>query len=86
MDMYTDDLITRDELNDKIGKDKLVIERLQGELKMVEQRLTKSDRLQAILNETFKGVEDICNLKNVTNAQLKQIIEIIDVDHEGNVK
>lgn len=86
MDMYTDDLITREELNEKIGKDKQNIERLQGELKMVEQHLTKSDRLQTILNETFKGVEDICNLKNVTNAQLRQVIERIEVDHDGNVE
>lgn len=85
MDMYTDDLITREELNEKIGKDKLEIERIQGELKLVEHNLTKSDRLQMLLNETFKGIEDIVDLRNVSNAQLKKIIDRIEVDHEGNV-
>ena len=32
IDMYTDDLITREELNDKIGKDKQEMNRLQEEL------------------------------------------------------
>ena len=33
MDMYTDDLITREELNEKIGGTKQEIERLENELK-----------------------------------------------------
>ena len=35
MDMYTDDLISREELNEKIGGMRKEIERLESELKMV---------------------------------------------------
>lgn len=35
MDMYTDDLISREELNDKIGGMRKEIERLENELKMI---------------------------------------------------
>ena len=86
MDMYTDDLITRDELNEKIGGDKQELLRLEGELKMVEQHLTKGDRLQLILAETFRQIEDFSNLREITNAQLRKIIDRIEVDHEGNVE
>lgn len=86
MDMYTDDLITREELNEKIGKDKHEIERLQGELKMVEQHITKGDRLNMILKDTFKEIEDISDLRNINNAQLKKVIDRIEVDHDGNVE
>ena len=86
MDMYTDDLITRDELNEKIGGDKQELLRLEGELKMVEQHLTKGDRLQLILSETFRQIEDFSNLREITNAQLRKIIDRIEVDHEGNVE
>jgi len=86
MDMYTDDLITREELNAKIGGDKLELERLESELKMVEQHLTKGDQLQMILNDTFKEIEDISNLRLITNAQLKRVIDRIEVDHDGNVE
>lgn len=86
MDMYTDDLITREELNAKIGGDKLELERLESELKMVERHLTKGDQLQMILNDTFKEIEDISNLRLITNAQLKRVIDRIEVDHDGNVE
>ena len=86
MDMYTDDLITREELNIKIGKDKQEIKRLEAELKMVEQHLTKGDKLQMILTETFKEIADISSLKNINNTQLKKVIDRIEVDQEGNVE
>ena len=51
MDMYADDLITRSELNEKIGGTKKEIEKLEGELKLVEYNLDKGDvRLQAKCN------------------------------------
>ena len=86
IDMYTDELITREELKAKIGKDKREIERLQSELKLVEQNLTKGDKLEIILNDTFKKIGDVCNLRNVNNTQLKKVIDRIDVDHDGNVE
>ena len=59
MDMYTDDLIPREELNEKIGGIRKEIERLGNELKMVSYHLTKGEQLEAILNSTFKPLEDI---------------------------
>ena len=41
MDMYADDLISREELNDKIGGMRKEIERLENELKMVAYHLTQ---------------------------------------------
>ena len=86
MDMYTDDLITREELNDKIGKDKQEMNRLQEELKIAEQHLTKGNRLKIILSDAFKGIEDIVSLSTVTNAQLRRIIDRIEVDRNGNAE
>lgn len=43
MDMYTDDLISREELNEKIGGMRKEIERLENELKMVSYHLTKGE-------------------------------------------
>lgn len=85
MDMYTDDLITREELNAKIGGDKQALERLECELQMVERHLTKGDQLQRILTDTFQEIEDISNLREITNAQLRRVIDRIEVDHDGNI-
>ena len=85
MDMYTDDLISREELNERIGGMRKEIERLENELKMVSYHLTKGEQLEAILNSTFKQMEDITDVHEMTNNQLKRLIQKIEVDKDGNV-
>ena len=52
---------------------------------MVSYHLTKGEQLEGLLNNTFKAVEDITDVHQITNEQLKQIIQKIEVDKEGNV-
>ena len=85
MDMYADDLISREELNDRIGGMRQEIERLENELKMVSYHLTKGAQLEAILHQTFREIEDITDVRQMTNAQLKRIIQKIEVDKDGTV-
>lgn len=85
MDMYADDLISREELNETIGGMRKEIDRLENELKMVSYHLTKGDQLEAILQDTFRQIEDIADVRQMTNAQLKRIIQKIEVDSDGNV-
>lgn len=85
MDMYTDDLISRNELNEKVGSMKLEIEKIQNELKLVEYNLDKGDQLEILIQKTFKNIEDVVSVRDMTNEQLKQIIQKIDVDKDGNV-
>lgn len=85
MDMYTDDLISREELNEKIGGMRKEIERLEKELQMVSYHLTKGEQLEAILSSTFKELEDIVDVHEMTNMQLKRLIKKIEVDKDGNV-
>ena len=85
MDMYTDDLITREELSEKIGGMKQEIARLEQEKKLIDTNLSKGDQLEHILADTFKSIEDISDASQMTNSQLKRIIEKIEVDHQGNV-
>lgn len=85
MNMYTDDLISREELNEKIGGMRKEIERLENDLKMVSYNLTKGEQLEALLNKTFKEIESITDVHEMTNEQLKRIIKEIEVDKDGNV-
>lgn len=85
MDMYTDDLISREELNEKAGGMRSEIEKLENELKMVTYNLDKGDQLEDIIKRTFKNIEDITSVRDMTNEQLKQIIQKIEVDKDGNV-
>lgn len=85
MDMYTDDLISREELNEKIGGMREEIERLENELKLVSYHLTKGEQLENILNSTFRQIEDVTDVHQMTNQQLKRLIQKIEVDKDGNV-
>lgn len=85
MDMYTDDLISREELNEKIGGMKAEVEKLENDLKLVAYNMDKGDQLEAVIKKTFKNIEDITSIRDMTNEQLKQIIQKIEVDKEGNV-
>jgi DNA invertase Pin-like site-specific DNA recombinase/uncharacterized Zn finger protein len=85
MDMYADDLISREELNERIGGSKKEIERLENELKMVSYNITKGEQLDGLLTQTFREIEDVTDVRQVTNAQLKRIIQRIEVDKDGNV-
>jgi DNA invertase Pin-like site-specific DNA recombinase len=85
MDMYTDDLITREELNDKIGTMRKEIDKLENELQMVSYNLTKGEQLSNILMKTFKVIEEIVDVRKMTNTHLKKIVQRIDVDKDGNV-
>lgn len=85
MNMYTDDLITREQLNEKIGGTKERLQELQKELKNAKLHITKYDQLDSILNKTFCDIESLLSFKEMTNGQLRKIIDGIEVDHEGNV-
>ncbi|MCX4317083.1 MAG: recombinase family protein, partial [Lachnospiraceae bacterium] len=85
MDMYADDLISREELNQEIGGVRREIERLEQELQMVSYHLTKGEQLETILNHTFQEIEDISDVHQMTNRQLREIVQKIEVDKEGNV-
>jgi site-specific DNA recombinase len=85
MDMYTDDLISREELNERIGGMKTEVEKLENDLKLVQYNLNKGDQLEEVIKKTFKNIEDITSVREMTNEQLKQIIQKIEVDKEGNV-
>ena len=85
MDMYADDLISRDELNAKIAGMRKEIERLENELHMVELNIDKGDQLAELIQDTFSSIEKITDVRSMTNAQLKRIVQKILVDKDGNV-
>lgn len=85
MDMYTDDLISREELNEKIYGVRIKIETIEDELKIIEYNLSKTVQLKETIQDTFQNIQDITSVRDMTNEQLKQIIQKIEIDKEGNV-
>ena len=85
MDMYEDDLISREELREKAGNLNVEIERLENELKLVKYNINKGDQFEQVLSSTFAEVESTLAMEHMTNAQLKRILEKVVVDEHGNV-
>ena len=85
MDMYTNDLITMSELQANIGTMKDDVERIERELQLLSYNISKGDQLESILKNTFKLIEDFTDVREMTNAQLRQIVDRIEVGHDGKV-
>ncbi|MGN1135187.1 MAG: recombinase family protein, partial [Oscillospiraceae bacterium] len=85
MDMYVDELISREELNTKLKSINSELERIKNELTVTEYNLSRSEMLDTLLDRTFANMESVTDLSNVTNAQLKKIIDRIEVDKDGNI-
>ena len=85
MDMYTDDMISRDEMREKMATINAEIEKLQNELKLITYNLDKGSQLEDLLTRTFSTVEDLVSMETITNAQLKQVLQKIIVAHNGKV-
>lgn len=85
MNLYEDDIISREELNNEVGGIRRELERKEQELEMVAIHLTKGEQLEALLDKTFQELEELVDVRQLTNAQLKQVIRKIEVDQDGNV-
>lgn len=85
LDLYGDELISREELQEKIGGMKPEMERLETDLKLVRRHLDKGSHLEGLIERTFEDMEHITSVRDMTNGQLKKIVRKIEVDRDGNV-
>lgn len=84
MHMYTDDLLSREELNVLLHGMKGETERLEQELDAMAKQRSSEPHLASILESTFPSMEDIVDVRRMTNTQLKQLIEKIEIGKAGN--
>jgi len=84
IDMYTDDLISHEELKNKMIALKVEIEKIENNLKLTTYNLDKGNQLEDLLARTFNTIEDIVSMDTITNAGLKQIIKKIVVNADGD--
>ena len=85
MDMYIDEIISRAELNEKVKVIDAELEKIKNELTITEYNLSRNDMLESILRKTFDGIGNTTDVASMSNAQLKQIINRIEVDKNGEI-
>lgn len=85
MTMFEDDLVTREELKEKLSgmiEEKAALEAELNRHSFVEE---KGYQLRTVLQATFKSIADFADVSKMSNMQLRRIIDCIEVDKDGNV-
>ena len=86
MEMFQNEIINIQELKKYTNPINEDIARLERELKLITSEIKEKDVLEKELNKTIKTVDDILNNQTITNAMLKTIIDVIEVDSDSNVE
>ena len=86
MEMFQNEVINMQELKKYTNPLNENITRLERELKLITSEIKEKVVLEKELTKTISTVDDILNNETITNAMLKTIIDVIEVDSEGNVE
>lgn len=86
IEMFQNEIINIQELKQYTNPLNEDIARLERELKLITSEIKEKDVLEKELNKTIKTVDDILNNQTITNAMLKTIIDVIEVDSDSNVE
>lgn len=85
MEMYTNDIISIQELKDMTERLNYEMERCKQELSSLEKNKEENHRLTELLEYECGGVESIVKPGIFNNSMLKSLIRTISVDKDGNV-
>ena len=85
LELYADDLITRTELDEKLGGSKEEVARLEEELRQAQMADMTDGDVERIIQRVMEGRKDFVSVRRLNNALLKQLIEKIEVDEDGSV-
>ena len=64
---------------------KAELKRLEDELNSARNSALKPEQIQKIVEQLFSGFRDIASVESMTNAQLKRVIEKIEVAADGSL-
>lgn len=85
LDLYADDLITRQELDQRLSTSKEEVAALEEELRQMQLYDLDDAEVSRIIQNTMDHLKDFVSVRKLNNAQLKQLIERIEVDEDGTV-
>lgn len=81
--MYAEDLITKEELRANVDGLLEQQKQIENQLKIIAFDFNRGKDIRRIMEQTFQTLK--ISVRDMTNTQLKQIIDRIEVDKDGNV-
>ena len=85
LDLYADDVITRQELDQKLDASKTELLQLEEELRQMQLHDLNDADIDRVIRRTMDHLKDFVSVRKLNNAQLKQLVEKIEVDEDGTV-
>jgi len=85
MDMYEDDLITREEMREKLDNANKEVRDLESKLQLEPGNSDRTSIIQKALDSAFSDIESIIDIGLMTNAKLKKVVDKIIVDNTANM-
>ena len=85
LDLYADDLITRQELDKQLSGTREEIGRLEERLRQLDLTALSDGMMNALIGRLLQSLDGFLTVRNLNNGQLKQLISKIEVDKDGNV-
>ena len=86
MEMFQNEVINIEELKRYTAPLNEDISRYERELKLITSDIKEKDVLEKELTKTISTIDDILNDNTITNAMLKTIIDVIEVDSDSNIE
>ena len=84
LDLYREGIVDKNYMLGKVKPINEAIENSNKQLEMIREEITVSDKLEDVLEKTFKNLDEMVDVGNMTNQMLKEIISKIEVDKDGN--
>lgn len=85
LDLYGDDLITRRELDQMLSASREEVAGLEEKLRQMQFYDLGDAEIDRIIQRTMDNLKDFVSVRKLNNAQLKQLIERIEVGEDGTV-
>lgn len=85
IELYADGSILKDEFNKYTNGLLERKQQLEAELRVIKAHSIRESELDNIINNTLKDIDKIISIENMTNVQLKRIIDKIEVSSDGKI-
>lgn len=85
LDLYAENLITRQELDRRLSSSREELALLEAEQQRLQLLSLDDDAMDVRIGWAFRDLLHFVSVRNLNNAQLKQLISRIEVDKDGNV-
>ena len=86
LELYTEDLITKEELNEKLGAGKEETARLEARLDSLGTGRLNDAGIARLIRRVMENPGDFLSIRNLNNSQIKQLIDRIEVDEDENAE